>query len=71
MDAYISTSEAAKLAGLSQPYIRDLCAVGKVASSKFGNVLMIERASVLAHVAAMKAWRKQRRKKAGEPQAVN
>jgi excisionase family DNA binding protein len=61
MDTFLSTSQAAKLAGLSQPYIRDLCAVGKVASSKFGNVLMINRASLLAHVDKVKVWREQRK----------
>jgi excisionase family DNA binding protein len=71
MDSYISTSEAAKLAGLSQPYIRDLCANGRIASSKFGQTLMIERASLLAHIASVKQWRKERRKKAGEPQAAS
>jgi Helix-turn-helix domain len=66
----ISTTQAAELAGLTAAYIRDLCTAGRIASSKFGNVLMIERASLLAHVASVKQWREQRRKKAGEPQAV-
>ena len=66
---YVSTTEAAQLAGLTAAYIRDLCTAGRIASSKFGNTLMIDRASVLAYIASVKQWRELRRKKAGEPAA--
>ena len=66
---FISTTEAAQLAGLTAAYIRELCLNGRIASSKFGVTIMIERASLLAYLASVKEWREQRRKKAGEPQA--
>jgi excisionase family DNA binding protein len=66
MDKYISTSQAAELAGLTADYIRDLCRDNRVKSQKFGHVVMVDKDSLLKHVANVREWREQR---AGETDA--
>lgn len=60
MDKYISTSEAAELAGLTADYIRDLCRDNRVMSQKFGHVVMVDKESLLKHIESVKQWREQR-----------
>lgn len=60
MDKYISTTQAAELAGLTADYIRDLCRDSRIKSQKFGHVVMVDKESLLKHVASVKQWREQR-----------
>jgi excisionase family DNA binding protein len=59
-DEYISTLEAAKLVGMAQTYIRQLCTTKRIESKKFGHSVMINKASLLAHKQTMDQWRADR-----------
>ena len=62
MGNYVSTSEAAIISGLSTRYIRQLCKQGRIESKKFGASLMVNKASLMAHVKSTSAWRAKRNK---------
>ena len=62
MGNYISTSEAAIISGLKTSYIRQLCNQSRIESQKFGASLMVDKASLMAHVKSTSAWRAKRNK---------
>ena len=60
MDGYLTTHQAAQLANVGAEYIRLLARNGRIASTKFGHMLMIDKSSLQAHMQSVKEWREQR-----------
>lgn len=57
---YISAIEAAKISGYHDNYIRRLCTKGKLRAEKKGQMWWIDRASLAAYMAQVKAQGAQR-----------
>lgn len=60
MDGYLTTTQAAQLANIGAEYVRLLARQGRIASQKFGHMLMIDKASLQAHVDRSNQWRADR-----------
>lgn len=57
---YISTAEAAEIAGYGETYIRRLVRQGKLKADKKGGQYWVDRASLLTYVEMMKRLGSQR-----------
>ena len=60
MDGYITTTQAAQLANYSAEYVRQLARGGQIMFKRFGHMLMIDSASLQAHIDKANQWRANR-----------
>lgn len=60
MADYLTTREAAELVGLGENYVRDLAREGRIVAIRKSNRYWVERDSIVAYVAHMRALGSQK-----------